>query len=1205
MSVLRARGLALVAALCCAAAQAAPEGATLALDNPFRARGDAAKALELLLAEVARDPEAPGLTLLLSEVERVREFVPGALAPTRARLEQVLQGLGPHPNRDDLAQEVVRLRLESGDRAGALALQGERGFLTTWATVGFFGFTPGAFEEAWPPELAAQEEALDLAARFPTRRDALGWRDLEFSNPDSIVVDLGEALSGSGVAYAVTHVKLAAAAEGQLVYSGPSFKAWVNLHPLAEVDRVRDRTDSELRVRVPLQAGWNRILLKLVGNTSTRFTLRLTDPAGTPLAVEEVARDARVGAHPSPAAEVHGSWALEALGELADPEARLLYACSLSQRGRGEEGLLAFDQALAAHPALGERAWVRLLEAELAERGDHLPQSLRRQRAQRALERALELDPEHVEAQRRRAELSFRDDRELDGIQRLEAILSAVPGDHATRLRLVNALLQKGWVLPAERALSELEQLAPSLPGVLEARARIFRARDDELGEQASRELLYLEDRSRISSVLARFDLALARGDLPAAREVLAALGELGVSDDARQRLEERLARAGGDDEARLAVLRERASARPWDEARQRALIEALIELGGEAREREAVERLDALLAEAPGRHELRALREALRGEDGRFWEAWEPDLEQVLADAPDASHWPRAATVCLFDQTVTRVYPDGSAEDAVHQIWRVLTQEGVERYGSRPQAGRLLTIRTRTPDGAILEPIRAGNTFEMPGLAPGAVVEHAYRSESGPARLQYSNGPFYFQDPDLTEPFWLSRWVIWIHEDAPVEVVQKNMGRKGILVRREQRGPWTIHEFTARDQPRREQEPLAPHRDEVLPWVKLVEKVGLEELGEFNRTRAILAQQVTPSVARAAEAATAGLDAPLARAQALFRFVHERVTRQGNETRPAEILAAGEGSKTSLYLALLRAADVPHRFAMAARPRDVGGRPVNWALPELGVFQTPLIRLDLEGGPRWVFAEGAPGSPFAALPPEVWGATAYVCQHGGGTLDVVPAGSPQERTQESEVALSLGLDASRFELRKVLPDYGLYGLKERFAGVPEDRLRRVFVGQVNELYPAARLLSGAFEDLEAPGVPLTVRVEGEGQLVTVQQGQTLLKPPFSPAQLGRSLGAFPRRAMDLVLDGLSLHDRATVELGPYRCPRVPEPVLLVTPHGQFSLLYRQEAGRVTVERSLELFRGRVEAKDYPAFREFLQQIDEAESRALLLAPGS
>jgi len=1201
---LNALRLTLCAAICVGAASAAPEGATLAFDNPYRTRGDAERAFELLLSEIQRAPQAPALPLLLGELERVRGFVPGGRDRALATVEATLEALGAHPNRDDLQQELVRLRFEAGDREGALELQRSRGFLRTWGVVGFFGYTAGAFDQAWPPELSAQRETLDVEETFPGRRVDLGWRPLTYSEPDAITAPLSEALSGSGVAYAVTHVQLAEATDAWLVYRGPSVKAWVNLHPVAEVDRIRERTDSELRIAVRLTAGWNRILLKLVGNERTRFTVRVTDADGMPLPLTGESRNERASAHPGPPGYVTSSWGLSKLSADMSPSGRLLYACSLSQGGRGEEGLVAFDDAVAAHPELAKVAWVRVLEAELAQRADHLPESLRRQRAQRALERVLELDAAHVGAQRDLVEVSLRDDRDLDAIQGLESILEAAPKDVSSRLRLVGVLLQKGWVLAAEQTLAEAEQLAPSLPGVLEARAQIFRARGDELGEQACRELLFAEDRGRLSTPLARFDLALDRGDVDAAAEVLGELEGLGVSVATRARLQQRLARASGDEDAWLQGLRDRLAERPWDATRKRELAEALIEVGGEQREREAVELLDALLAESPGRHDVRQLRDALAGEEDRFWEEWVPDLEQVLAEAPDASHWPRAATVCLFDQTVTRVYPDGSAEDAVHQIWRVLTQDGVERYGSRPQAGRLLAIRTVTPGGQVLEPIRAGNTFEMPGLAPGAVVEHAFRSESGPARLQYTNGPFYFQDPDLTEPFWLSRWVIWIHEDAPVEVVQKNMGRKGILVKRETRGPWRIHTFTARDQPRREREPLAPHRDEVLPWVKLVERVSLEELGEFNRTRAILAQQVTPSVARVTARLLQGVDGPRQQAEALFRFVHEHVNRPGRGTRPAEILASRSGSKTSLYLALLEAAGVPHRFAMAARPRGGSGRPLNWSLPELGYFMTPLIRLDLPGGAQWVFAEGAPASPFDQLPPDVWGATAYVCQPGGGTLDTVPSGDPSQRVTQTTTRVQLGAERSRFEARQVLPAYPLYGVKERFSGVPEARLRQVFVRQAQELYPGAQLLEGKFVGLEQPGVPLTLEVAAEGRLVNTQGGRLLLKPPFAASMLARNLGAFPRRSMDLVLDTISTHDAAVVELGPYRCPRVPEPVVIVTPFGHYSLYYRQEPGQVRVERSLELFRGRVSPQRYAEFREFLQRVDEAESQALLLAPA-
>ena len=60
----------------------------------------------------------------------------------------------------------------------------------------------------------------------------------------------------------------------------------------------------------------------------------------------------------------------------------------------------------------------------------------------------------------------------------------------------------------------------------------------------------------------------------------------------------------------------------------------------------------------------------------------------------------------------------------------------------------------------------------------------------------------------------------------------------------------------------------------------------------------------------------------------------------------------------------------------------------------------------------------------------------------------------------------------------------------------------------------------------------------------------------------------------------------------------------MVTPFGHFSLYYRQEGGQVRVERSLELFTTRIRPDQYADFRAFLQRVDEAESQALLLAPG-
>src|SRR5690606_2236100 len=152
-------------------------------------------------------------------------------------------------------------------------------------------------------------------------------------------------------------------------------------------------------------------------------------------------------------------------------------------------------------------------------------------------------------------------------------------------------------------------------------------------------------------------------------------------------------------------------------------------------------------------------------------------------------------------------------------------------------------------------------------------------------------------------EPFWLSRWVILVHRDAPVEIVERNLDRPGIKHSVTEEGEWKVHVFEARHQPRVEPEPQAPGRDEPLPWIRVIERKRLDEFGGLYRERALRGRAPAPSVSAKAEEVllAAGraqkLDGPLtgdeARADALLEFVHQHVTTPGQNDDPAQILAS------------------------------------------------------------------------------------------------------------------------------------------------------------------------------------------------------------------------------------------------------------------------------------------------------------------------
>lgn len=1198
-----------------AALAQAPAG-PVALDHPGQ-NGDAKAALELLLATIEKAPTDPQVPFLLGEVRQHQDLVDGGKALVEARLRAVAQAMPASFMKDDLLAALVDLRRAAGDPKGAEALMLERGFVREWVVAGGFGLAAAAsLHEPYEPELAAAEKTVDLRATFEGFRAQVAWTPLEL-DASEYAVPVGRAMTGRGAAtYALTHLEAPAAGPHVLVYSGPSARVWVNRALVATIDRTAERLDSELRLRVNLRQGWNRLLVKVADGRGGRFALRVHDPRGAVVPVRASRAPRPIDAGDDELEPALPSDAMARLALARDPGGQALFAMGLMASGRGEEAWTVLDDLRRSAPEVERAAWFQLLVGDAAQRAEHLPGAQRRDLARTAYRKALELEPRGVRARRRLAEFHFQDDQVKEGVLLLEEALALAPGDVSTWLRTFDALQRKGWLIEAEKALVEAEKLGADLAPTLRSRLVLHGRRAEEPAAEVVRERLLAKHPGETWVLAERLDDALACGDRTAAEAAFAALEKAGWAQD--DLLERRLlaARALGDRPAEVALRRTLVERRPWDLERQVALAQLLAEsaLVSPAARAEAIQLLQLVLVREPGRHGARRLLEGLEGREDRFWEEWTPDVREVMKSAPKASHWPRAATVCLHDQTVTRVGPDGSTTDVVHQIWMLLDESGKERYGERPRSGEMLLLRTITPSGEVLEPINAeGSDYQMPGLARGAVIEHAWRSERGAPGFQYTNGPFYFQDPDLTEPFWLSRWVIWLHKDAPVAVVERNLDKKGITREVIERGEWRIHVFTAKDQPRYEPEPAQPDKDELLPWVKLVEKRTLEEIGEFYREAALTRAVVTPSVARKAQALTVGIDDDLARAKALFAFVQEHVTKPGGGDSAAAVLAAGGGSKATLLLALLRAAGVPHSLLYAAPNPESQGGPVDWALPEPGQFAIPVIRLEPRSGdgprtPVYVDPEAPRYAPFGRLPAHLWNAPAFVCDAGGGTLDTLPPEATQQDADQvtvMELRLRAGGEAS-VAVDREWRSYARYGLKEQFRTAPAAAVRRFFAGQANDLFPGgeAKLLDGAALDLEAVGLPVRFRLKLDVPKAVRPRGDgALVVAPLRPTGLKEGLAAHRERQFDIVLsDWVVIRDTVHIDLGPYVAPRLPASVLLKDQIGQFSLLWAREGdGRLRVERALTLRPGRVKAARYPEFRELLTKIDEAEKRTLVL----
>ena len=101
------------------------------------------------------------------------------------------------------------------------------------------------------------------------------------------------------------------------------------------------------------------------------------------------------------------------------------------------------------------------------------------------------------------------------------------------------------------------------------------------------------------------------------------------------------------------------------------------------------------------------------------------PDVERIIANAPDASDYPDADTLVLFNHFSHDVLPTGQSRYTTHQVVKILTERGIQRYGDiaipyQPTAQNIAVniVRTITADGTILQPPNeAFNDVTPPGL--------------------------------------------------------------------------------------------------------------------------------------------------------------------------------------------------------------------------------------------------------------------------------------------------------------------------------------------------------------------------------------------------------------------------------------------------------------------------------------------------------
>lgn len=1177
---------------------------------PGEAEGDAEKALSSLLASIERYPNSPTLSLALDRLNRFESLVKDGrerIAGTLFKLYES-KSLTNEWNRERLSEWIVDYKRADGDHKEALQIQRGRGYLRRWRGIGPFGYNYRAglhFVQNVERDLLNAE--VDSRKFYPCRRKQKTWADLsKDQSPWTLNASLFSISEGGGTYYAVSEVQAEKAQEGWLVFQGQSAKIWVNRVIVGVIDRQRERLPRRVRVPIQILKGKNRVVVKLPGG-ATSFRLRLTLEDGRSMNFKETTQldfaEAPLGKKPlSTKPQLLANH--ESFRGLAQwsTDMQVCYAYYLmSVQGLREEGLDQLEKVLSTGSAQ-KSPWILLLAGVAYESASHIGRNTRIPKARALIRKALQVSGRCQPATRRLATFRLAENKVVEAIALLSRSLGGKVDDLETAIDLYRIYLSQNWLGEAADLLTKLIAKHGRLPVLQNMRAAEYRGLGQDDKADAIEAALYSKDQRLTWQLGSKRRKAVQQGRFQDALKILVKEERLTPTNKVAHGNARRLIyRAMGDTKSEVKMLRLLVKWLPESDVQLERLGLRLAELEGSAHKDEAIAVLGRVLDKNPSRHDLRRLISALKEKEENYWSKWDITAKDLLAMKADHKSFPNASSILLFDQEVTKIYQDGSIDQVITQAWRILDDRGVEALGERPERGELMAIQTILPDGSVLEPIRtSGGNYQMPGLKVGAIVYHKYRSRRGAPGFQFTYGPWWFQDPNQSEPYALSRWILITPQSTPFKIVERNMPVKAKV---EKGQAWITRIWETRMLDKVEAEPNMPSTAEILPHVRLYEPKSLESMIPLYKDLPIGKSLVTPSIARTVKTVTAGHKSDYDKALALFRFIKDEI-KPGSGGSAAQILAAKRGPLLVLYRAFLKAAKIPFDDAVASLNPAVEVT-VDWHAPSFGQFQSALIRLRFGDRDVWIGNEGGRYMPFGALPERLWGGPVLLLGPHHEGLETLPDGGANQIGNVVAMKMSVKEDGSATmkRLTKVV-NFSAFAVKEVVGTLSKEQLHNFLQRQANAQFPGAQVSEFEFQKTKVPAAPFTTAetIEVKNFARKRGDGRLILPTGMAPAMLSQSFGGRPTRRFDIVLHNwMNLHDKIEINPGKLSVSALPRSVYIKKQFASYSLTFRRKGEIIIIERHLVFPPGRIPVKNYGEFLRFLEAVDTAEQSYLVV----
>ncbi|MFN0060268.1 MAG: hypothetical protein ACKVX7_17555 [Planctomycetota bacterium] len=1109
-----------------------------------------------------------------------------------------------------LARRIAALR-EEGQLETARALDHPAGTPRRWLGIGPFGHDgPAALHAIYDPELR-----FDVSAPAIGTEDwPVSWRGVFVAANDATLTP-NECFGRSGAAYYFRSCITVATPTRALIELSTSgaLRLWLDGVELALLDRYRSHLPQRVWVGVELDAGTHSLLVKC---GSQPFALKLRDPAGLPLefadADPQTPPDSVTTSRLSSAIRPQGfgleDWNVAAARVGALPMDLQLPLALLRARESDAVGCHELLLAAEADPQC-DATTLALAVEECAEAIEYLPADWRKTWLTEHRRRGLAKDPRCVPLVLAEANLLASDGHSQEAVELIDGVLAEAP-------RALSALLQReeiadaqNWHEERRQVLEAMKSLCPKNTLVEHRWLRYWRGQKRVDLVQQLRSEMY----ARSGSLGTAIELATGHLQLGARELAIRIVDELPALDgDSSMALQEQveLYQRLGMDERALAVIAALRTRVP-DDADLFLQAAALHEKAGA--DEAAIEAYRRALELRPGRiqvvQQIEYLERKLKGQSAppAFWEPYRISLSTVLSERPAPDHYPRAASVLLLDQMVTRILPTGGGEEMVHQIIWLTSQQSVEQYSVLSVPGEVIELRVLTPEGEELHPTAGGDRggYTLPGLRENCVIEHRSVRRFDLARERdLQLGPFYFRDPDFANAFHTTEWIVLL----PAEW-QPTIEERALTQPREERLINGLRELKWRYTQMAHVEPefQAPPADRVLPNVRVTRPLKWERVLERYAAAAVAENATTPVLKTAAHELLVGIADRRAQVEALYEAVCGRVkTNDGGENATA-IWLEKSGDRNLLLSGLLRAAGIPVESVFVAE-RDELNPYVDWSQPGSASFPFQLLCVDMENAPPLYFNANFRMAPLGQIPRQFQGGRAIRSDHQHGCRWVtLPIDDADQESRSLSTVVELDANSTTaLALSGTVAFNALVGsqMKEQLASVTDQQRTLTLENFLRSTFRGAEIKDASFSALDDRSTPFAMHFAIATQqpgILRVAEGAPALQTVFLPANLRRGFLRQGQRVFPYHSRNETVYrEDHRVRLGGYRVASLPANLQLQGPWGSYSLRFELAGDEVRVARRLHVKPFFLEPAQYESLVAFCTQVDRKEEERIV-----